>query len=142
MKVNVRRIDPYLPLPAYATPGAVAADCSAREDVTVAPGSFAYIPLNIAMKPPQGHFILMAPRSSLHKRGLLMANSVGIFDEDFCGDEDEYKAAVYNITQQPVEVKKGERITQILMLPYDKIEWNEVETLDQPRRGGFGSTGV
>ena len=142
MQVPIRRIDKGLPLPEYKTPGAAAMDCLARVDVVISPKTTGYVPLNIAVKPPQGHFVFLAPRSSLHKRGLFMANSVAIGDEDFAGDNDEYAAALYNITDLPIEVKRGERLLQMLILPFDRIEWKEVETLGQPDRGGFGTTGI
>lgn len=142
MKVAIRRIDKSVPLPEYKTPGAVAMDCCAREDTTVEPQSFGYIPLNMAIKPPTGHFVLLAARSSLHKRGLMPSNGIGIGDEDFSGDEDEYKAAVYNFTNEPVEVKKGDRVAQMMVLPYDRVVWEEVATLGSNNRGGFGTTGI
>lgn len=141
MRVRIKRIDPELPLPQYKTEGAVAMDCAARFTTTIAPHTTAYVPLNVVIKPPHGHFILMAPRSSLHKRGLLLANSVGIFDEDFAGDRDEYHAALYNLTDRPVVVERGERITQIIACAFDRIEWEEVASHQEPDRGGFGSTG-
>lgn len=142
MKVSIKRFDTELPLPAYKTAGAVAMDCAAREDVSILPQTTGYVPLNVAIQPPSGHFVLLAPRSSLHKRGLWMANSVGIGDEDFSGDEDEYTAALYNTTSEAVEVKKGDRLVQLLVLPFERVEWEEVDTLTVPNRGGFGTTGV
>lgn len=142
MKVPVRRIDKTLPLPEYKTLGAAAMDCMTRADVTVPPKSVAMAPLNIALKPPRGHFVLLAARSSLHKRGLMMANSIGIGDEDFSGNNDEYQAALYNFTDTPVLLKKGERILQMIVLPFDRVEWEEKESLTDPDRGGFGTTGV
>lgn len=142
MKVLVRRIDKKMPLPEYKTPGAAAMDCSVREDVQIPPKSIGMTPLNIALKPPAGHFVLLAARSSLHKRGLMMANGVGIGDEDFSGDNDEYQAALYNFTDTPVQLKKGDRIMQMSILPFDRVEWNEVELLGGPDRSGFGTTGI
>lgn len=142
MKVPIRRVDKELLLPLYKTPGAVAMDCPVRQGGVVPPKGLLYVALNIALKPPAGHFVLMAARSSLHKRGLMMANNVAIFDEDFSGDGDEYKAVLYNFTDEPVEISAGERLTQIIFLPYDKVEWKEVDTLGSPTRGGYGTTGI
>ncbi len=142
MKARIRRIDQSIPLPEYKTSGAAAMDLASREDITIAPRSIGYVHLNVSIEPPAGHFVLMAPRSSLHKRGLMFANSVGVFDEDYSGDEDEYKAILYNFSDEPVQVQKGERICQIMILPVDRVEWEEVETLENPTRGGIGSTGV
>ncbi|MDO8231886.1 MAG: dUTP diphosphatase [bacterium] len=142
MKVQVRRVDKELPLPEYKTPGAAAMDCSVREDIEIPAKSVAMVPLNIALKPPQGHFVLLAARSSLHKRGLMMANGIGIGDEDFSGDNDEYQAALYNFTDAPVQLKKGDRIVQMIILSFDRVEWSEVDSLGGPDRSGFGTTGI
>ena len=142
MEVSIRRFDSTLPLPEYKTPGAVAMDCAARENVSIPSKTIGYVPLNIAIKPPQGHFVLMAARSSLHKRGLMLANGVALFDEDFSGETDEYIAILYNFTDAPVAVAKGDRITQIMVLPFDRVTWNEADTLNTETRGGIGSTGV
>jgi dUTP pyrophosphatase len=142
MDVTIRRVDKEIPLPAYQTQGAAAMDCAVREDATIEPHSIAYVPLNISIHPPKGHFVLMTARSSLHKRGLMFGNSVAIFDEDYSGDEDEYKVILYNFTDQPVEIKKGERVAQIMVLPVEKVTWNEVKSLGNLSRGGIGSTGI
>lgn len=142
MKVPIKRIDKDIPLPEYKTNGAAAMDCFARTTTIVESKKVCLVPLNVALKPPQGHFVLLAARSSLHKRGLMMANGIGIGDEDFSGDNDEYQAALYNFTDSSVEVKKGDRIVQMLVLPFDRIVWDEVDFLNQPNRGGFGSTGT
>jgi dUTP pyrophosphatase len=141
MKVKIRRIDKSLPLPEYKTKGAVALDCYVREKTIAKPGVITFVPLNFALHPPEGHFVLMTARSSLSKRGLQLANGVGIFDEDFSGDGDEYQAVIYNFTDEPVSIEKGDRITQILVLPFARINWEEVDTLNNPTRGGIGSTG-
>ena len=117
-------------------------DCVVRTTTVIGPEEISLVPLNAALKPPRGHFVLLAARSSLHKRGVMMINGVGIGDEDFSGDSDEYHAALYNFTDAPVEIKRGDRIVQMLILPFDRVEWEEVDALDTPDRGGFGSTGV
>jgi dUTP pyrophosphatase len=142
MKVPAKRIDPSLPLPVYKTNGAAAMDCIARIDVAIDSHTVGLVPLNVALKPPTGHFVLLVARSSLHKRGLMMANGVGIGDEDFSGNADEYQAALYNFTDAPIEIKQGDRIVQMLILPFDRVVWDEVDSLGGPDRGGFGSTGT
>jgi dUTP pyrophosphatase len=142
MKIPIKRIDKEVSLPEYKTEGAAAMDCHVRESGTVPPKGVARVPLNFALKPPPGHFVLLAARSSLHTRGLMFANGVGIFDEDYCGDEDEFTAILYNFTDAPVTIERGDRIAQIILLPLDRMEWNEVDTLDAPNRGGIGSTGI
>jgi dUTP pyrophosphatase len=141
MRIPIKRFDAGLELPQYKTPGAAAMDCPVREGGVVPPKGLLYLPLNVALKPPPGHFVLMAARSSLHKRGLMMANNVAVFDEDYSGDNDEYKIVLYNFTDKPVTIEKGERLSQIICMPYDKIEWQEVAALGAPDRGGYGTTG-
>ena len=142
MEVPIRRIDKELPLPEYKTAGAAAMDCAVREDAICPPGKVTMVHFGIAVKPPAGHFILMAARSSLHKRGLMMANGIGIADEDYSGDNDEYRAALYNFSDEPVSVKRGERLVQMMVLPFDRVVWKETESLGNPDRGGFGTTGI
>jgi dUTP pyrophosphatase len=142
MEVPIKRIDKGLALPEYKTPGAAGMDCLVREDTTIEPGAVGMVSLNVAIKPPAGHFILLAARGSLHKRGLMMANSVGIGDEDYCGDNDEYKAPLLNFSKETVSIKRGERVAQMLVLPIDRVQWKEVESLGDQDRGGFGTTGI
>jgi dUTP pyrophosphatase len=141
MKVRIRRIDKSLPLPEYHTNGAAAFDFYCRETVTVQPQQIAYIPLNVALEPPVGHMLLLASRSGTPKRGIMMANGIGIGDRDFSGNSDEYKAMVFNYTNAPVIVERGDRILQGVFLRCDRIEWEEVDDLGAPDRGGFGTTG-
>jgi len=77
----------------------------------------------------------------LPKKGLLIANGVGIFDEDFSGNNDEYRLAIFNYTQAPVTIERGERLCQIMILPFERVEWQEVDDLGNADRGGFGTTG-
>ncbi len=141
MKVRIKRIDKTLPLPEYKTAGAVAVDLSARLDVKILARSVAYVPLNVIIAPPEGHMIFLAARSSLHKRGLMMANSVGIGDRDFSGNNDEYTAALYNFSDTDVTVARGDRIVQALLFQYGIAEWEEVDNMESESRGGFGTTG-
>lgn len=140
MRVRIKRIDKSLPLPEYKTEGAVAFDLSARIPTTILPKQVVLVPLNIALEPPDGYMVMLAARSSLHKKGLMLANGVGVIDRDFAGNEDEYHAALYNFTNGEVRVKKGERLVQGIFKKYDKAEWEEVDDLENKTRGGFGST--
>lgn len=141
MQIPIKRFDTTLPLPEYKTQGAAAFDLYARVETTIQPHVVGYVPLNIAIQLPDDHFALMSARSSLHKRGLMMANGIGIGDADYCGNDDEYHAALFNFTDKEVVVEKGERIVQLLILPREKIQLVEREKFDAPNRGGFGSTG-
>ncbi len=142
MKIQIKRFDKSLPLPLHKTPGAVAVDLCSRIDITIQPKQIEYIPMNVAIKIPDDYFILQAPRSSTHKLGLMAVNSIGIFDRDYCGENDEYQFAAYNFTDKPVEVTKGTRLTQLLLIKCETFEVEEVETMPGlTDRGGFGTTG-
>lgn len=141
MKVGIKRFDTSLPLPEYKTAGAAAFDVYSREEVSIQPHSVGYAPLNLALQLPEDHWALVAARSSLHKRGLMLANGIGVGDYDYRGDGDEYKAALLNFTDKPVVIEKGERIAQIIILPRTQVEFIEKSTFDTKDRGGFGSTG-
>ncbi len=139
--LGIKRFDVTLPLPEYKTLGAAGLDLVARLDVSIEPQSVGYVPLNIALELPEGYFALIAARSSLHKKGLMLANGIGVGDYDFRGDGDEYVAALYNFTQQTVAITKGERLVQLLIVPVARVEIQEKQVLGNPNRGGFGSTG-
>lgn len=142
MQVKFKLFDASLPVPEYKTAGAAAFDLYAREEVTIPAHQIGYVPLNIALQLPEGYWALVSARSSLHKRGLMMANGIGVGDYDYRGNNDEYKAALYNFTDQPVTVERGERIVQMIILERELVELQLVgEFSDAVDRGGFGSTG-
>ena len=90
---------------------------------------------------PAGHVLGVFARSSTPlKRGLMVANGVGLVDSDYCGPSDEIKIEVYNFTLTPVSIKKGDRLAQGVIMPFVRAEWQETATT-APSRGGFGSTG-
>jgi len=140
-KLKIKRIDKDISLPEYKTKGAVAFDFLARCRAEIMPGEIFYMPLNVCIEIPKGFCVLMAPRSSMHKRGLMLANSVAVFDEDFCGNDDEYHAALYNFTKKKISVEKGDRLTQGFLVPFTRAEWKEIDDMTNNSRGGFGSTG-
>ena len=141
MQIRIKRFDKELPLPRYMTAGAAAFDLVARTTVAIPARTTGYIPLNVALEVPDGHTLLIAPRSSTHKKGLIMANSVGIIDPDFRGNGDELHAAYYNPTDQEIAVERGERIAQGLIKKVERAVWEEVDAFEHPTRGGFGTTG-
>ena len=141
MKAKIKRFDKTLPLPEYQTGGAACFDLASREDVSIKPGEVGLIPLNVAVDAPEQYFIFVVARSSLHKRGLMLVNGIGIIDSDYCGDNDEIKAPLYNFSNEEVLVKKGERTVQAMLVNFEKVEWEEVDSLENEERGGFGITG-
>jgi len=141
MKIKIKRFDKSLPMPEYKTVGAAGFDLYSRQEITIKAGQIGYAPLNIAIDIPSTHWAMVSARSSLHKEGLLLANGIGVGDSDFCGNDDEYTAALLNFSKKDVVIEKGQRIAQMLILPYEKVEIEAVEKLDNKNRGGFGSTG-
>lgn len=142
MRVRIRRLDPDLPLPGYATAGAAGFDLYCREDATIEPGRIALLPTGVAIATPPGYMLLVTARSSTPRRmGLSVPHGVGVIDRDYCGDGDEILCQVYNFGAAPVRVRRGDRLAQGIFVRVDQAEWDEVETMDGPTRGGFGSTG-
>lgn len=143
LRVRIARVDPTLPLPAYATGGAVGFDLLARLETTVAPGALARIPANVIVETPPGYMLLVAARSSLPgRKGLAVPHGIGVIDQDYCGADDEILVQVYNFTVEPVTVGRGERIAQGVFVRVDRAAWEETTFAARPARGGFGSTGT
>ncbi|OGH59484.1 MAG: dUTPase [Candidatus Magasanikbacteria bacterium RIFCSPHIGHO2_01_FULL_33_34] len=141
MQVKIKRIDKSLPLPTYQTNGAVAFDLYTRIDEIILAGETKMLPTNLIIQTPNGYMLMIASRSSLaQKKGLKMANGVGIIDQDYCGEDDEIKLLVHNYTNNDVAVKKGERLGQGVFVKIEKSEWEEIEKINNENRGGFGST--
>src|SRR5947208_11605447 len=128
LPVRIRRLDSTVVLPAYQTPGAAGFDLAASADVTIPPGTIALVPTGLVIQVPDGHFLGIFARSSTPlKRGLMVANGVGVVDRDYCGPDDEIKIQVLNFTAEPVQVKKGDRLAQGLFLPVTQARWEETE---------------
>ena len=117
-------------------------DLRASEDVVLKKGEFKLIPLGIAMKLPEGYEAHVVPRSSTFKNfGVIMTNSVGIIDNSYCGDGDQWYFPALAI--RDTVIHKNDRICQFrIMKNQPKIEFDEVNYLEASNRGGFGSTGV
>ena len=141
MNIRIKRIDTSIPLPEYKTSGAAAFDLSARITTSITPHSVGYVPLNVCIEPPEGYYVALVARSSLHKRGLFSATGFSVGDSDFCGNDDEYKAALYNFTDADIVIEKGERIMQVVMSPFVHVDIKEVDDMGKESRGGFGTTG-
>ncbi|HCC84751.1 MAG TPA: dUTP diphosphatase, partial [Candidatus Pacebacteria bacterium] len=90
MQIKLKLFDPTLPMPAYKTTGAAAMDLYARVEVVIPAHKVGYVPLNIALQLPPDHWAQISARSSLHKKGLILANGIGVGDYDYRGDGDEY----------------------------------------------------
>ena len=142
MFVRIHRLSPSVSLPRYESQGAAAFDLAAAQDTTIQPGQVALVPTGLVVEVPPGMFLAIFARSSTPlKRGLMVANGVGIVDRDYCGPRDEVKIALLNFTQAAVDVRAGDRIAQGVLLPTSQVIWEEVEEVRKDSRGGFGSTG-
>ncbi len=140
--MRIHRLDPDLPLPSYQTAGAAGFDLAASADVTVEPGAIVLIPTGLIVEVPDGHFLGIFARSSTPlKRGLIVANGVGVLDSDYCGPTDEVKIQVMNVTSEPVVVRRGDRIAQGIVMPFVRVAIEAGTGASSPSRGGFGSTG-
>jgi dUTP pyrophosphatase len=117
-------------------------DLRAAKEVELKAGEFKLIPLGIAMELPAGYEAHVVPRSSTYKNyGIIQTNSMGIIDETYCGDNDEWKMPVYATRNCIINV--NERICQFRIMKHqEKIIFNEVSGLKNLDRGGFGSSGI
>lgn len=116
-------------------------DLRAAEDVTMNAGEYRMIPLGVAMELPAGYEAIVAPRSStFRKYGVILANSIGVIDEAYKGDNDEWNFLAYAV--KPTKIYKNERICQFRIIQHQPlIHLQEVESLGNIDRGGIGSTG-
>jgi dUTP pyrophosphatase len=142
MRLKITRLDSTVPLPGYGTDEAAGFDLAAAHDTTVPARQIALIRTGLVIEVPSGHFLGIFARSSTPlKRGLLVANGVGVLDPDYSGPNDEVMIQVLNFTDAAVEVKRGDRLAQGIVLPAPRVTWNEVASIRSVTRGGFGATG-
>ncbi|MCU1503616.1 MAG: dut [Ilumatobacteraceae bacterium] len=136
------RLDPDLPLPDYAHPGDAGLDLRARIDAVVAPaGGRALVPTGIAVAIPAGYAGFVLPRSgNALNHGVTMANTPGLIDSAYRG---ELKVILLNTDPtEPFQVKRGERIAQLVVQRVEEASWQVVDELDgDDRGGGFGHSG-
>jgi dUTP pyrophosphatase len=143
VEILVRRLDPDLPLPAYAHPGDAGADLATTTDVALAPGERATVGTGIALALPDGYAAFVHPRSGLaHRLGVSIVNAPGTVDAGFRG---EIKVVLVNLDlREPVAFRRGDRIAQLVVQRVEQARFHEVERLPGSARGagGHGSTGV
>jgi dUTP pyrophosphatase len=143
MRLKIKRLDAAVGLPEPASARAAGFDLASAVDIEIPPRSIRLVGTGLVIAVPDGHFLGIFARSSTPlKRGLMVANGVGVIDPDYCGPSDEIKIQVLNFTDAPVQVKRGDRLAQGIVLPAPTIEWEEIEDVAAPARGGFGSTGT
>ena len=144
-KVNYIKLDSRAIVPTYGSSCAAGADLYALptgETIKIKPHETVLIHTGIAMQIPDGFAGMIFARSGIAlKRGLAPANKVGVIDSDYRG---EIMVAIHNHSEIEQEIASGERIAQLVIMPYLKAEFFECETLDDTERaaGGFGSTGT
>jgi dUTP pyrophosphatase len=142
LDVAIVRLDPGLPLPSYAHPGDAGADLRTTVDVSLAPGERALVPTGIGIALPDGYVALVHPRSGLAARhGVSIVNAPGTIDAGYRG---EVKVLLVNLDPRvPVELRRGDRIAQLVVQRFERARFVEVEQLPASVRGegGYGSTG-
>jgi dUTP pyrophosphatase len=142
IRVRIRRLRSDVELPRYMTAHAAGLDLAAAldEPLTLAPLERALVPTGLAIALPEGTEAQIRPRSGLaHRLGLTLLNTPGTIDADYRG---EIRVIVINLGQEPVTIRSGERIAQMVVGPVARVEWEEGDLDDTDRGGGgFGHTG-
>ena len=142
MKIHVKRLDRELPVPEYARPGDAGLDLLAAETVELKPGERAAVATGLAIAIPEGCAGFVHPRSGRSlKEGLTVANAPGTIDAGYRG---EVKVILVNLDPvEPIYVKRGEKIAQLVIQRVESAELEEIDYLPPSERGhgGFGSTG-
>lgn len=139
--LRMRRLDPAIPVPAYAHPGDAGMDICSSEDVLLRPGERALVGTGFAMALPEGYAAFVQPRSGLAARsGISIVNTPGLID---CHYRGEVKVILVNLGKDVFQVKRGDRIAQMVVQGVEAAAVEVVEELDETARGegGFGSTG-
>ena len=143
VEVQVRRLDPGMPIPSRARAGDAGVDLRAAEDADLKPGERRLIPTGLAIAIPPGYAGYVQPRSGLAARhGLGLLNSPGLIDSGYRG---EIKVIAINLDPADViSIKRGDRVAQLVILPVPECRFVEVRELAESERGagGFGSSGV
>ena len=142
--MNVRIITRSGQLPAYETEGSAGMDLRAfvESPVTLAPMERALVPTGLFLEIPRGYEAQVRARSGLAvKHGIGLVNGIGTIDSDYRG---EVKVALINWGSEPFTIENGDRIAQLVIAAYERVDWEETDTLDETERGagGFGHTGV
>ena len=143
-KILIKRLSNNIPLPKYETEGSSGMDLTANVNkfIEIQPGKSEIIPTGLAISIPKNYEIQIRPRSGLAaKNQISVLNTPGTIDEDYRG---EIKVILINLGEKKFIIEKGLRIAQMVLCPVIKAELEEVDELDETKRGsgGFGSTGI
>ncbi len=141
VKVKIKYFDDNIEELAYIDGKSDWIDLRAAQNITLKQGDFTLIPLGVAMELPEGFEAHIVPRSSTFKNyGIIQTNGIGIIDNSYCGDSDQWMMPVY--ATRDTEIHKNDRICQFRIIRNQpEIVFDEVEELGGKERGGFGSTG-
>ena len=143
MKLPIKRLDPDLPLPAYARAGDAGLDLFAAEDVSLRPSERAAVPTGVAVAIPPGYAgFVQAKSGRALKEGLALVNAPGLIDSGYRG---EIKVIVVNLDRtSDIDIKRGEKIAQLVIQRVERVVLEEMDPLPETDRGsgGFGSTGI
>jgi dUTP pyrophosphatase len=141
--IRVQRLDPLLPLPTYAYLGDAGLDLRAAKDCVLKPRERALIPTGLSLAIPEGYAGFVQPRSGAAARqGLSLVNTPGLIDSQYRG---EIVVIAINLdSEQPIDIRRGDRVAQLVILPIPRVTLVEVVALDATERSekGFGSSGL
>lgn len=143
MKVKIKKLHPDSVIPTYAKSGDAGMDLIATSIISETPSQITY-GLGIALEIPEGFVGLVFPRSSIRKTRLQLSNSVGVIDSGYRGElQATFNKITTTIENQKNDYKVGDRVCQIMIIPYPQIQFEETDDLSDTERGkgGFGSTG-
>lgn len=157
MKLKVKRLDKDIPMPRYAKEGDAGFDLRSTSAVEIAPGDTVTVGTGLAFEIPEGYVGLVFPRSGLGSRGVNLANCVGVIDSGYRGQvmaplHNNRKCAIFTAHgvfdnragDGYVRIERGDRVAQMVVVPFATCEFEEVDELAASERGtgGFGSSGV
>lgn len=142
--IRFKKVHPNAVAPEYKTAGAAAFDFALVEDVAIPPRNFVKARTGLVIQVPERHVLLVVSRSSNPgKKGIDMANSVGVIDSDYRGPTDEIFLMLENITDNVVHLPAGDRVAQGMIIPVPTVQLEEiVGEITVADRGGFGTTGA
>jgi dUTP pyrophosphatase len=143
MQIQFKKIREDVPTPQYQTSGSAAFDFHIIEDVEIPARGIEKIPTGLVIKAPDNHALIIASRSSSPiKKGVTVAQGIGIVDSDYSGPEDEIFILLQNVRDEIITLKKGDRVAQGMFMQVTQGAFHEVKEMTDGNRGGHGSTGT
>lgn len=137
MNIRIKRFDKSFQLP-KPEKNAACFDFVCRETVIIPPHQIKAVPQNVALQVPDGYALLLFSRSSTPlRKGLMLANGVGVVDPFYSGDDDENLAFFLNVTDEPVTIEAGDKVVQGMIIKTEAVTWDEVDTMGEIGHGGY-----